>query len=148
MTYIENVKAPVVRKGREPMLRLLLKKSGGLCWYCGRRLRYDPFRADHVTADHVLPKSLGGSDADDNLVPCCRPCNSLKGNPAVELLRHHLAQRALKWPAFSREHIVWLRRMGTNLDFAAYDNFKFWFETEGKTLASPVRLAAPVRRAG
>lgn len=49
----------------------VLAKNGGRCVYCG-----DP--AD--TIDHVIPKSKGGTDDLDNLVPACRDCNSRKGN--------------------------------------------------------------------
>lgn len=39
------------------------------CTYCG-----DPAQ----TLDHVVPRSRGGSDASDNLVPVCRSCNGAK----------------------------------------------------------------------
>jgi 5-methylcytosine-specific restriction endonuclease McrA len=35
------------------------------------------------TADHVIPKRLGGSDAPGNLVPACRNCNQRKGTRAA-----------------------------------------------------------------
>ena len=43
------------------------------CVYCGR---------DDVplTIDHKTPVELGGTDEEDNLVACCRPCNKEKGN--------------------------------------------------------------------
>lgn len=50
---------------------LVLTKNDGRCVYCG-----DP--AD--TIDHVIPRSKGGTDDLDNLVPACRDCNSRKGN--------------------------------------------------------------------
>jgi len=40
-----------------------------LCYYCGN---------DATTFDHVLPRSKGGPDAEDNLVPVCRICNGDK----------------------------------------------------------------------
>jgi len=33
-----------------------------------------------ITVDHILPKSLGGSDDLENLQPMCLGCNSNKGN--------------------------------------------------------------------
>lgn len=50
--------------------------TGGKCWYCG--IQTNPFR--DFTIDHVVPVSKGGSDDLANLVPCCRSCNSRKGN--------------------------------------------------------------------
>ena len=31
-----------------------------------------------TTTDHLVAKSNGGTDDDDNLVAACRPCNSRK----------------------------------------------------------------------
>jgi hypothetical protein len=33
-----------------------------------------------ATVDHIIPVSMGGTDEIENLVPCCRVCNSKKGN--------------------------------------------------------------------
>lgn len=41
------------------------------CTYCG-----DPA----TTTDHVIPRSRGGTNTKDNLVPACATCNSLKSN--------------------------------------------------------------------
>lgn len=40
------------------------------CSYCGSR--------DYLTADHLIPKKLGGENCGDNLVWACRSCNSSK----------------------------------------------------------------------
>lgn len=45
------------------------------CAYCNARLS-----RRSVTRDHVIPRSRGGSNEPDNLVPCCRPCNARKSN--------------------------------------------------------------------
>lgn len=47
-------------------VRAVLERDGGRCRYCG---------GVATTADHVLPKARDGSDAMDNLVACCAPCN-------------------------------------------------------------------------
>lgn len=49
------------------------KKTGGLCWYCSKRLTPGDFHIDHVQAF-----SLGGEDHIANLVPSCRRCNLAK----------------------------------------------------------------------
>jgi len=33
-----------------------------------------------VTIDHLVPKSLGGSNDIENLVPCCAECNREKAD--------------------------------------------------------------------
>lgn len=50
--------------------RGLLLATHPLCVFCG---------APADTADHIVPKSLGGNDAIDNLRPLCLRCNSLLG---------------------------------------------------------------------
>lgn len=52
-------------------------RDGRKCGYCGssRKERYE--------LDHIVPKSLGGTDSVSNLVVCCRECNTAKGNMTV-----------------------------------------------------------------
>ena len=42
------------------------------CVYCGS--------TEHLTIDHVHPKTLGGRDETRNLVCACRKCNQAKGS--------------------------------------------------------------------
>jgi 5-methylcytosine-specific restriction endonuclease McrA len=42
------------------------------CRYCGAR-------DEPLTIDHIWPAAYGGSDDDDNLLTCCKTCNSSKG---------------------------------------------------------------------
>lgn len=57
-------------------------KNNGHCWYCGDE------GANQV--DHVIARVHGGKDWDDNLVPCCRRCNVVKGKRGVSYLRSYL----------------------------------------------------------
>lgn len=45
------------------------------CQYCG-----DRFTADHLTFDHVKPRSIGGLTEWKNVVAACDPCNLRKSN--------------------------------------------------------------------
>lgn len=54
----------------------VFKRDNNRCVYCGSK--------DHLTIDHVHPKSLGGRDSWDNLVTACQKCNSRKGNMTPE----------------------------------------------------------------
>lgn len=47
---------------------------GDVCWICGQP------GAD--SADHVLPRSLGGADVLSNLMPAHLSCNQSRGNTA------------------------------------------------------------------
>jgi hypothetical protein len=72
-------------------------KLPNVCYYCGEN---DP---NKIGADHIIPINKGGEDYGDNLVPCCRSCNSSKGckdmlewmklknmNPSVLVLRRYI----------------------------------------------------------
>jgi 5-methylcytosine-specific restriction endonuclease McrA len=39
-----------------------------------------PRRPNEATFDHVLPRSLGGTNVKDNLVIACLVCNGRRGN--------------------------------------------------------------------
>lgn len=46
--------------------------------------------------DHVMPRSLGGSNAATNLVTCCKKCNQKKGEQALKIFLASLGKRGLK----------------------------------------------------
>lgn len=46
------------------------------CCYCGSI-------SDPLTLDHLYPRKLGGIDISDNLVFCCKKCNSSKNSKDV-----------------------------------------------------------------
>jgi 5-methylcytosine-specific restriction endonuclease McrA len=50
---------------------LVLEMKGTTCWLCGR--------PGATTADHVKPRSRGGTDALDNLAPAHAFCNTGRG---------------------------------------------------------------------
>ena len=52
-------------------------RDGRRCVYCSRT------DAERYELDHVVPRSLGGSDRVSNLVVSCRECNARKGNRTV-----------------------------------------------------------------
>ena len=51
------------------------KTSSGTCWYCGQKVGYH-----NLTMDHVIPLGRGGRSTKENLVPCCKECNTKKKN--------------------------------------------------------------------
>lgn len=50
----------------------IYKRDGYQCVYCQSN--------KHLTIDHVMPKSRGGSNDWTNLVTCCNKCNVYKSN--------------------------------------------------------------------
>lgn len=57
------------------MLSLLIR-DGNKCVYCQKRFT----TREDITFDHVLPKKLGGTLAQTNLVLSCKKCNSYKSD--------------------------------------------------------------------
>ena len=54
----------------------VVERCGAGCWYCGA--------SEAPTLDHVMPRSRGGADDPENLVPACKSCNSSKGAKTPE----------------------------------------------------------------
>jgi 5-methylcytosine-specific restriction endonuclease McrA len=52
--------------------REVLRRDHHSCQYCGS--------SKHLTLDHVIPRSKGGSHTWDNVVTACEKCNSRKGD--------------------------------------------------------------------
>ena len=52
-------------------------QNGHRCFYCGEQRK-------RLTLDHVIPKSLGGTDRVVNLTAACMKCNQLKYNQLPE----------------------------------------------------------------
>lgn len=58
------------RRDRLAKYRPQYNEQDGLCYWCGEEL------GDTYTADHLLPRRLGGYDNPENIVLACRSCNS------------------------------------------------------------------------
>jgi 5-methylcytosine-specific restriction endonuclease McrA len=57
--------------------RSVFARDNYVCQYCGAT-------AKELTIDHVVPKRHGGKALWENLVTCCRRCNSRKGDKTPE----------------------------------------------------------------
>src|ERR1044072_3821430 len=66
-----QVKANLINRSLGNRFRVSAPPLGVPCAYCG---------CEATEMDHDLPKSRGGSDDPENLVPSCVPCNAGKGN--------------------------------------------------------------------
>jgi len=58
------------------------------CGYCLVDLR--TLAIEKRTLDHLQPLIHGGSNTADNVVPCCKPCNSRKGSRHIALMARYL----------------------------------------------------------
>lgn len=66
--------------------RSIFARDNYTCQYCGAQSR-------DLTIDHIVPRRHGGPMSWDNLVACCRRCNTKKGDKMLQqtgmkLMRH------------------------------------------------------------
>jgi 5-methylcytosine-specific restriction endonuclease McrA len=74
----------------------IYKRDGQACVYCNAK--------EHLTLDHVLPRSRGGRDSWDNLVTACQRCNTEKGDRTPEE-----AEMQMRHKPFRPSFIMYLR---------------------------------------
>lgn len=59
----------------------VLAVKGNICWLCHQPIVGLP------SADHIIPRSRGGSDDIENLAPAHLKCNVKRGNRMVRPMR-------------------------------------------------------------
>lgn len=73
---------------REPIpphiKRDVYAKCSGRCAYCGKNVSFK-----HMSIDHKIPISRGGTDGIKNLQCACKMCNWIKGNATPEEFVRH-----------------------------------------------------------
>ncbi len=67
------------------------------CQYCSQKLN-----ASELTFDHVIPVSLNGKTDWENVVTCCKKCNTKKGSKNLKAANMHLL-KVPKKPRWSPE---------------------------------------------
>lgn len=80
---IHRTDIPLDRGGKrsKDIKHILYGMQEGICNGC---LIHFPYV--NLTVDHIVPKSKGGADTDENLQLLCARCNSVKGNRTQEYL--------------------------------------------------------------
>lgn len=60
----------------------IYRRDNFACRLCGELVNFRDYcnNIDGPTLDHIIPRSLGGSDEIENLRLACRMCNSKRGN--------------------------------------------------------------------
>ena len=59
--------------------RAIYSRDGFACVYCSESVE---IRAT-ATLDHLVPRELGGTNHESNLVTCCFPCNCAKQDLSI-----------------------------------------------------------------
>lgn len=102
--------------------RELFRSSENNCWYCGDE---DPTTIDHITALYN-----GGNDDIENLVLCCKRCNSRKKALTTEEFRYKNSWEETKYSeVISHYDARKLIAQGVKFD-DFYNTHKFWFEAK------------------
>jgi hypothetical protein len=92
---------------RDDVRQTVREKASYLCEYCHSPERLS---ANRFTIDHIIPRSLGGSDDIGNLALACRRCNERRYNfvggvdPETQEVVPIFNPRRDRW----KEHFVWL----------------------------------------
>jgi HNH endonuclease len=87
--------------------QMIRERARWLCEYCHSSERLS---ANRFTIDHIIPRSLGGSDDADNLALACRRCNERRYNfvagvdPKTLEIAPIFNPRQQKWI----EHFAWV----------------------------------------
>lgn len=85
---VVRLKAHIKRP--RPRLRLsrrsVFARDNYTCQYCG-------YRGHDLTVDHVIPRRYGGPNTWDNLVCCCKKCNTKKGDKTLAQMGFTLKQQ-------------------------------------------------------
>lgn len=80
----------------------LMSITNGICYLCGQ-----PLSLDDVTLDHIVPKSLGGSNDHDNKLPTHSICNKMKADMTYEqfiLQCSQIVNNAIRSMVYSEMH--------------------------------------------
>jgi 5-methylcytosine-specific restriction endonuclease McrA len=81
----------------------IFKRDQNRCQYCGTN--------EHLTLDHVIPKSRGGKTTWENLATACKRCNSKKGDQTPEEAGFMLRRKPFR-PSF----IMFIRDFSGTMD--------------------------------
>lgn len=73
--HYDLIEKPLAEVGAGSKRRRKMWEKDPRCCYCGKELSFE-----ESSIDHVVPRSKGGSNGDENLVLSCEPCNSAKGD--------------------------------------------------------------------
>jgi 5-methylcytosine-specific restriction endonuclease McrA len=83
------------RQPRKNQWKRAVSKCNGHCWYCGAKPE-----PGNLTVDHACPRSRGGKNNPENLLPACDYCNNIKGSRTVsgfrKLVKVMVIRRALE----------------------------------------------------
>ena len=100
----------------------IYKSLNGRCAYCGELIVYD-----NMQVEHVQPLSRNGADIEENMLPSCHDCNTIKDNRNLEEFRSML-ENMVEDVFKSRSEYIVAEKFG--LIKTISQPVKFYFETK------------------
>lgn len=131
--YVGASEAP--EDSEQALRRRKHAEAGGKCTYCRTAITYYAKRHETLEIDHVIPKCVGGTDDDANLVAACRSCNRSKGKMTGDEFRAWLRKR-LDGPTFAASNAN-TPNAGANGEIAPQMEDGGWNRKEDRNLSVP-----------
>ncbi len=91
--------------------REVLRRDNFTCQYCGNKV-------PHMTIDHIIPRSQGGTHQWSNLVAACPACNHRKGGRTLEQAHMRLLRKPVEPP--SSAVYIFARHLTQNQDWIPF----------------------------
>lgn len=93
-----------------------LKRSGGVCACCGKKLT-----TKTMTMDHIVPISRGGTNLLENLVALCPECNKEKGNKLYMPRAYYMALKNANEMIKMEHHVEeWFQSIKNQFDIERF----------------------------
>lgn len=112
----------------------LCQAWNGCCAYCGR-----PF-GEKAEAEHIVPRSRGGTDMPENIIPACRSCNVKKRDLLL------LEWVAVQYGLLIRGNGGWRSLRAATVDYEPYPAYGAMRPSWAPSLAWIKSIRARVRR--
>ena len=122
--YTDRFKEKMAKRAEEGFKPLYKRekiyiKYRGKCAYCGASIEF----REGFEIDHLKPKSRGGTNDIDNLMPACERCNQLKYNSDIEEFRDKIISLRRR-----RSFQILLQYFPEISEIVTIQNIKFHFE--------------------
>lgn len=75
--------SPIAGRRRRAKMQRIGGAQNWRCCHCGVRTNEATEPGQMASLDHIIPRALGGTHHDDNLVLACRACNSARGHNII-----------------------------------------------------------------
>jgi hypothetical protein len=101
----DQVELLITNLEEKKIRRRVLERDGYLCYICETIIdpNADRFSDKELTYDHVIPRTHGGTDYEENLSVCCRECNRDKADRTPEQYTLYLYTKVLRLGGYKND---------------------------------------------